>query len=223
MSSRSKSRRSNKVESIDRQRPLTNRDLDEIRRIVNRMLLDIRRAVRICCAEGKSVLNEELDQFWALVKYVENVQDGIVRLDNKHKTVFPRLIEFPKASDDQNETTWKSLKGMRSRLAHAFDNIDHKILWETVEQDFPKLQALLEVVQFTRCVNGEFTWDLHADPWMDLPTIASPQQIDGNNSIPVIVFDERGKANCVRIGRISNDEMAIASTRLGLSIQEIDP
>ena len=86
----------------------------------------------------------------------------------------------------------------------------------------PRLQALLEVVQFTRWVDRDFTWDLHANPLLHLPTIASPQQIDGHNSIPVIVFDERRKAACVRIGRISSGKMAIASTGLSLSIQLIN-
>ena len=221
MSRKRKARRPKHGQSKKYRGPVTEEDLQHVRRIADRMLLDLRRARRMCDLVGRSVLNENLDEFWALVKYVENVQDGIVQLDNKNGTVFPKLIEFPETSNDRGETTWKSLKGMRSRLAHAFDHIDHDILWDTVNQDFPRLQALLEVVHFARCENGRFAWQLQVGRWRRLPPVTSSQALDGTNSIPALVFDERGRAMCLRIGRIADDQIAIAATNHGFSIQKI--
>lgn len=221
MSRKRKALRPNHGQSKKYRGSVTEEDLQHIRRIADRMLLDLRRARRICDHAGSTVLNEDLDEFWALVKYVENVQDGIVQLDNKNKTVFPRLIEFPETSDDRRETTWKSLKGMRSRLAHAFDHIDHDILWDTVIEDFPRLQALLEVVQFARCENGRFSWQLKVGRWRQLPPVTSSQTLDGTNSIPALVFNERGHGMCLRIGRVADDQVVIATSTHGLSIQKI--
>ena len=43
---------------------------------------------------------------------------------------------------------------MRNKLAHAFEHIDHGILWDTVNNQFPTLEGLLGVLQFNRIVRG---------------------------------------------------------------------
>ena len=155
--------------STPRSEPMTLEKLERIERILQRMNLDLTRSIRICEEFGRDILNEERDQFWALIKYIENVQDGIVQLDNINKTVFPRLLEFPEKSADNTETSWKSLKGMRSRLAHAFNNIDHEIVWSTVTHDFPKLVFLLNVLQFVRLESGAVQINFKAGLWRTLP------------------------------------------------------
>ena len=76
-------------------KPLTETDLQEVRSIAQQMRLNLARAIAICRETGKQILDEDRHEFWALAKYVENVQEAIVRLDNKNNTVLPKLVEFP--------------------------------------------------------------------------------------------------------------------------------
>lgn len=185
------------------------------------MRVNLARATAICREMGKDILDEDRHEFWALVKYVENVQEALVQLDNKNGTILQRLNEFPERSTDRAETTWKSLKGMRSRLAHAFENIDHDILWDTANNQFPVLERLLRVLQFGRVSQGKWSWSFKAGLWRRLPIVAPNGRLDGSNSIPAIVFDDRGAAMCVRFGRIADDKIAMHSTTHGLSLASI--
>ena len=201
-----------------RPKPMTEADLEEVRSIAQQMRLNLARAIAICRETGKEVLDEDRHEFWALVKYVENVQEAIIRLDNKNSTILPKLIEFPESSDDRTQTTWKSLKGMRSRLAHAFEHIDHDILWDTVNNQFPVLERLLGVLQFNRITHGRLSWGFKVGVWRRLPAVVRGGRLDGNNSIPAIIFDDRGVAMCVRFGRVANNQIAMYSTTQGLSL-----
>jgi len=45
---------------------------------------------------------------------------------------------------DQNPIIpWKSIRGMRNRIAHDYVNIDSMVLWDTVKTDLPKLKSQL--------------------------------------------------------------------------------
>ena len=200
---------------------MTFEKIQQIERIINRMSVDLTRSVHICDEHGRAILNEERHEFWALVKYVENVQDGIVKLDNINNTIFPRLIEFPESSRHPTETSWKSLKGMRSRLAHAFDNINHEILWSTVTDDFPILVSLLKVLQFVILDRGHVRFGFKAGLWRKLPTVARNEILGAGNSIPCIMFEENGNAVCVRIGRIADDKMTVWTSKGEIRVREI--
>ena len=201
-----------------RPKPMTEAALEEVRSIAQRMRLNLARAIAICQETGKEILNEDRHEFWALVKYVENVQESIVQLDNRNNTILPKLIEFPESSDDRTQATWKGLKGMRSRLAHAFEHIDHDILWDTVNNQFPVLERLLGVLQFNRIVHGRLSWRFKVGVWRRLPAVVRGGRLDGSNSIPTIIFDDRGVAMCVRFGRVADDQIAMYSTTQGLSL-----
>ena len=200
---------------------MTSETLERIERTLERMKVDLDRSMRIAEKFGQDILNEERDEFWSLIKYIENVQDGIVTLDNINKTIFPRLLEFPARSRDDKETSWQSLKGMRSRLAHAFDNINHEIVWVTVNFDFPKLVSLLEVLQFTRIENGAVRLGFKVGLWRSLPEVMEGDILGPGNSIPTIMFDEHGDAVCVRIGRISDDKMAMSTSKGNIQVSQI--
>ena len=202
-------------------RVMTAEDIAKIEKILKRMKVDLLRAIQLSHDMGKSILDEERHEFWALVKYAENVQDGIVQLDNINKTIFPCLLEFPERSANETETSWKSLKGMRSQLAHAFDNINHNILWGTATQDFPKLTELLDVLQIIRTERGTLNISFKVGIWRSLPNVKDGERLKGGNSIPTILFDETGEAVCVRIGRASDKTVVISSTQGMLKMQQI--
>lgn len=44
---------------------------------------------------------------------------------------------------------WKSMRGMRNRIAHGYFDIDLDIVWDTVERDLPALIAQLEAIRGT--------------------------------------------------------------------------
>ena len=200
---------------------MTEAGLEEIRSITQQMRVNVVRAIAICQETGEEILDEDRHEFWALVKYVENVQEAVVQLDSKNSTVLRKLIEFPERSDDQTQTTWKSLKGMRSRLAHAFEHIDHGILWDTVNNQFPTLERLLGVLLFNRIARGRLLLSFKVGVWRQLPAIVAGERLDGSNSIPAIVFDERGVAMCLRFGRLADDKIEIYSTTQGVSVMRI--
>ena len=110
---------------------------------------------------------------------------------------------------------------MRSRLAHAFEHIDHGIIWDTVKNQFPTLERLLGVLQFNRIANGNLSLSFKVGVWRRLPAVVAGECLDGSNSIPAIIFDERGVAMCLRFGRIADDKIAMYSTTQGVSVREI--
>lgn len=202
---------------------MTPKKLKRVEAILQRMEVDLTRATRLAERVGREILNEDQDDFWALVKYMENVQDGIVQLDNINKTVFPELVEFPEKGC-ATETSWKSLKGMRSRLAHAFDNINHEIVWSTVKSDFPRLAELLKVLHVGMAADGGISFNVGL--LRSLPHVKVGEALEASNSIPTILFHERGYASCVRIGMISDSKIVIVPSKgemLVRGISLVDP
>lgn len=45
------------------------------------------------------------------------------------------------------QVSWRSMKGMRNRLAHGYFNIDLNVVWDTVQTALPDLLAQLPGVQ----------------------------------------------------------------------------
>ena len=45
-----------------------------------------------------------------------------------------------------NEIPWKSIRGMRNKIIHDYDNVDLSILWNTIINDLPKLKNQLTAI-----------------------------------------------------------------------------
>lgn len=45
------------------------------------------------------------------------------------------------------QVEWKSMRGMRNRLAHGYFDINLDIVWETVKQALPVLESQLRQIQ----------------------------------------------------------------------------
>lgn len=41
---------------------------------------------------------------------------------------------------------WTALRGMRNRLAHGYFDINWRLVWDTVQRDFPALAVTLELL-----------------------------------------------------------------------------
>jgi uncharacterized protein with HEPN domain len=43
-----------------------------------------------------------------------------------------------------NSVEWHKLRGMRNHLAHSYDEIDYKVVWETIKNDLPQLKKQIQ-------------------------------------------------------------------------------
>lgn len=57
------------------------------------------------------------------------------------------LKEQPAIADACPEVPWKSMKGMRNRVAHGYFDIDLDIVWEPVQSALPQLLQLLPTIR----------------------------------------------------------------------------
>ena len=171
----------------------------------------------------ESQLNEGNDQFWALVKYAENVQECIVQLDNLNKTILPALDEVPLDPIPEASFSWSGMKGMRQRLAHDFRRIDPTILWQTVTKDFPILLSLVSKVYLgerSRTQEGRLGLGFKAGVFRNLPSFDHKVGPVPGNTVVGLFFDERGKAQCLRLGRI-DDKTVVFMSSDGVEITEL--
>jgi uncharacterized protein with HEPN domain len=52
----------------------------------------------------------------------------------------------PEVQSRTREVPWRSLRGMRNIIVHAYFAIDLEVVWDTARNDIPKLVAALEAV-----------------------------------------------------------------------------
>lgn len=63
---------------------------------------------------------------------------------------FLQIGELAKAklSDDaknkMSDIPWKYIYGMRNRIVHRYEGVDMRIVWDTVQEDFPTLKEAIE-------------------------------------------------------------------------------
>ena len=46
--------------------------------------------------------------------------------------------------DENPDVPWSEMRGMRNWVIHRYDDVDMDVVWETVEQNIPRLIAQLE-------------------------------------------------------------------------------
>ena len=175
---------------------MTEERVAEVKTWLVRMRDHAGRAVSLSEGMSPSDMDESNDLFWALAKYAENVQESIVKLDDINKRIYPELIEL-------DEDTWKGLKGMRSRLAHAFWNIDPQILWSTVTKDFPDLLALVStMIVIDRPIGDQEPFDVifKTERLLSLPDVTPESMMAAGHSIVVMAFGHNGRVGVFRIG-----------------------
>lgn len=57
--------------------------------------------------------------------------------------------EYPDFVTKYPQVQWKSMRGMRNRLAHGYFDINLDVVWETVKQALPELESQLRKIQHT--------------------------------------------------------------------------
>lgn len=54
------------------------------------------------------------------------------------------MDNYPEATAARPEIEWRSMRGMRNRIAHGYYDIDLDVVWETVSSALPELLSALE-------------------------------------------------------------------------------
>lgn len=59
------------------------------------------------------------------------------------------LATYPDFAHAHTEIPWRSMKGMRNRIAHGYYEINMDTVWDTVQQALPPLVIQLQSIQPT--------------------------------------------------------------------------
>ena len=195
--------------------------ITKIERLLDTMKVHLDRAIKLSARFAEGELDESKDEYWALVKFIENVQECVIQLDGINVTIFSKLIEFPQDSEDPKKLTWKGLKGMRQKVAHGFYNIDKAIIWQTATDDFPKLKEFLDCLIVCKPNGKNIAFSIETKKLSSLPAVQKGDKLGDVKSIVVLFFDERGIAQCIRIGHVRDDQLVMSSSKEGLLLHSI--
>ncbi len=88
-------------------------------------------------AKGKSRHDLDTDRLLlsGIVRELEILGEAAGRISQETQEKFPEL-------------PWKQLIGMRNRLIHAYFDIDHDVIWRTVEAYLPSFCIQIEKILF---------------------------------------------------------------------------
>ena len=108
--------------------------LNEKDRIRLRHMLDYsREAVEIAKEATRADLDTNRVLELALVRLLELVGEAAGRVS-------------PGVQASFSEVPWSLIVGMRNRLIHGYDAVDHDVLWDTLSDDLPRLIDELEKI-----------------------------------------------------------------------------
>ena len=57
------------------------------------------------------------------------------------------LTDHPAFAEAHPDIPWRSIRGMRNRIAHGYFEVDLSVVWQTVEIELPTLIDRLEALQ----------------------------------------------------------------------------
>ena len=97
------------------------------------MLLAAREARKFADALTFTAFEQNRMAQLAILKAVEIVGEAASRVSAAGKKAYP-------------EIPWTEIVGMRNRLVHGYFNINLQRVWETVEEDIPRLISQLEAL-----------------------------------------------------------------------------
>lgn len=90
---------------------------------------------------------DKIDEVTSVVVFDVFMQDYKI-----HDVVMYNFIIVGEASNrisdefkqTHNSVEWHKLRGMRNHLAHSYDEIDYKVVWETIKNDLPQLKKQIQ-------------------------------------------------------------------------------
>ena len=54
------------------------------------------------------------------------------------------VADHPSFAESRPEIPWRSIRGMRNRIAHGYFDVDLGVVWRTVQAELPVLAKRLE-------------------------------------------------------------------------------
>lgn len=204
---RGKGSQGKKKPQAAKQPAMTEEKIAEVKTWLERMRVHAENAISLSERMSPRDMSQSNDLFWALAKYAENVEESAVQLDNINKDIYSELIEL-------DEQLWQDLKDMRSRLAHAFWDIDPEILQETVKTDFPLLFSLLStmiVIDAPVGDNEEFSAIVNTERLLGLPDAEGDSVAEAGNSLVMMAFGHNGSIRVFRVGHVGNRRLVTSS------------
>ena len=97
------------------------------------MLLSAREAAAFARGLDFPVFEEDRRTQLAILKAVETVGEAASRVRSETIAAHPNI-------------PWRQIVGMRNRLVHGYFDVNLRRLWETVQQDIPRLIQQLEAI-----------------------------------------------------------------------------
>ena len=90
-------------------------------------------AISFAKDKQRSDLDKDRMLVLSLVKAIEIIGEAANKISNNFKAKYPNI-------------RWHSIVGMRNRLIHAYFDVNHDTVWDTVKNEIPKLVAELEKI-----------------------------------------------------------------------------
>jgi uncharacterized protein with HEPN domain len=56
------------------------------------------------------------------------------------------MDQYPAFAEHHPQIQWRSMRGMRNRIAHGYFDINLDVVWETVQSSLPLLKSQLEAL-----------------------------------------------------------------------------
>lgn len=56
------------------------------------------------------------------------------------------MDQYPTFAAQHSQVPWRSMRGMRNRIAHAYFDINLEVVWDTVETALPALKSQLDAL-----------------------------------------------------------------------------
>ena len=209
-----KNKRKQKSSSRSSTVRMNEQKIQTVKEWISRMETHLEKAIDLSERIEPNEFNEGNHFFWALAKYTENIQECVTQLDKINNSIFPCLIEIPDVTGPDGDLSWDGLKGMRIRLAHKFWSIDPQILWTTVTDEFPVLLEFLKTL-FVSTQIGHVDAIFTTKRFLELSPVNDGEKLELGNSFPMLYFDQKGTAQCFRVGRKSNRELIVSHSAKG--------
>ena len=188
---------------------MTQQKIHDVADWLYRMGLNTTRAIKLSEQLTVDSLSEDDHLYWALVKYVENVQESAKQINSINSRFFSELAEI-------DEDDWKALRGMRDWLAHKFWDVDPNILWKTVREDFASLLPLLASIRIADNLfsgKGEIDLTDELELVRNMPELPEGFDFKPGHSLVIMAFTRVGDIVVIRIGH-SDGHLSIITDKL---------
>ncbi|MBI4909891.1 MAG: DUF86 domain-containing protein [Acidobacteria bacterium] len=88
-------------------------------------------AIRMVQSRSREELDTDRTFALALTRLLEIIGEAANRVPREEQGRHP-------------DVPWAAMSGLRNRLIHAYDDVDHTIIWRIVREDLPLLVAVLD-------------------------------------------------------------------------------